>query len=265
MKVISIIYIILLAVALTGCSTRTEPPNTNASEVSSVETEPAEQVKTLHFAEQVSTTAPETTEPTEEETEPAAAAEAFKYSALVSTPKPTEAVKSTETTVANTPTDTPTDTPTETDVSPTETAPLPEDMDERGYLQFVSQREIEMLACIVDWEIGSGTLIEKQAVVWCVLNRVDAGSAGGFRDTVYGVLTQSGQFRSYYGTGSNESYNIVVDCLTLWQMEKQSGYPIDGRVLPRDYCWYHGDGRHNYFRNAYSGGSYWDWSWTGGF
>lgn len=137
--------------------------------------------------------------------------------------------------------------------------------DERGYTAVVSPQEINMIAYLVDKEIGGGTRIEKQAVVWCVLNRVDKGRAGGFRDTVYGVLTQSGQFRSYYGTGSNESYNIVCDCLTLWQMEKQSGYPVDGRVLPREFCWYHGDGRHNHFRNAYSGGSYWDWSWTGGY
>lgn len=142
---------------------------------------------------------------------------------------------------------------------------LREQMDERGYLSVVGQNEINMLAYLVDMEIGSGTRIEKEAVVWCVLNRVDKGSAGGFRDTVHGVLTQSGQFRSYYGTGSSESYNIVVDVLTLWMMERQSGYPISGRVLPRDYCWYHGDGRHNHFRNAYSGGSYWDWSWTGGY
>lgn len=142
---------------------------------------------------------------------------------------------------------------------------LPQNMDESGYLSVVGQNEINMLAYLVDMEIGSGTRIEKEAVVWCVLNRVDKGRSGGFRDTVYGVLTQSGQFRSYYGTGSSESYNIVVDVLTLWMMERQGGYPVSGRVLPRDYCWYHGDGRHNHFRDAYSGGSYWDWSWTGGY
>lgn len=146
-----------------------------------------------------------------------------------------------------------------------ETEPLPTNMDEQGYTAVVSPSEINMLAYLVDKEIGSGTLIEKQAVVWCVLNRVDKGSAGGFKNSVYGVLTQANQFRSYYGTGSNESYNIVVDCLTLWQMEKQSGYPIDGRVLPSEFCWYHGDGRHNHFRSAYKGGTEWDWSWTGGY
>lgn len=146
-----------------------------------------------------------------------------------------------------------------------QTASMTVTYDERGYTAVVSPQEINMIAYLVDKEIGGGTLIEKQAVVWCVLNRVDAGRAGGFKDTVYGVLTQSGQFRSYYGTGSTESYNIVVDCLTLWQMKKQSGYPIDGRVLPSEFCWYHGDGRHNHFRSAYSGGYEWDWSWTGGY
>ena len=33
-----------------------------------------------------------------------------------------------------------------------------------------------------------------------------------------------------------------------------------GRVLPSDYLWYRGDGRRNYFRDAYKGGSVWDWT-----
>ena len=33
-----------------------------------------------------------------------------------------------------------------------------------------------------------------------------------------------------------------------------------GRVLPADYLWFSGDSKRNHFRNAYKGGTVWDWS-----
>ena len=157
MKIIlKIVPIILLAAMLMACAANdrqvTEAPITNASEASTAETQPSEQVKTFNFTEPVSSTSPETTEPTEEETEPAAATEAFKYSAPVSTPKPTEAVKSTETTVANTPTEA-TEAPTETDVLPTETEP--EETDPPQTYGGLSDADINRIATVVCGEVGS--------------------------------------------------------------------------------------------------------------
>ena len=43
-------------------------------------------------------------------------------------------------------------------------------------------------------------------------------------------------------------------------MRKKMGETNTGRVLPSDYLWFSGDGKHNYFRNAYKGGETWDWS-----
>lgn len=40
----------------------------------------------------------------------------------------------------------------------------------------------------------------------------------------------------------------------------KDGETDTGRVLPSDYLWFSGDGKHNYFRNAYKGGETWDWS-----
>lgn len=34
----------------------------------------------------------------------------------------------------------------------------------------------------------------------------------------------------------------------------------EARGVPSDYLWFSGDGKHNYFRNAYKGGETWDWS-----
>lgn len=52
---------------------------------------------------------------------------------------------------------------------------------------------------------------------------------------------------------------LCEDVLTRWYAEKD-GETDTGRVLPSDYLWFSGDGKHNYFRNAYKGGETWDWS-----
>ena len=41
---------------------------------------------------------------------------------------------------------------------------------------------------------------------------------------------------------------------------KKAGKTIVGRVLPKAYKWYAGDGKHNYFRNQYQGGTRWNYS-----
>lgn len=280
MKVISIIYIILLAVALTGCSASygqiTETTAASTSTVSSLETDPPQQVKSSEIAtdcnfdcnsEAISQTTQIRSEIQNEEikssTEEVKSLTEFEFLELLEI-EPTEETVDlfNEVQFMTIPPDEP----------ETQEPALPDAMDERGYLQFVSQREIEMLACLVDWEIGAGTRIEKEAVVWCVLNRLDKGSAAGFKNTVSGVLLQENQFYSSYVVGSIESQNLVVDVLTLWMIEHQSGYPIDGRCLPREYCWYCSDDNrwHNLFHDQYivgigQCGNTWDWSWTGGF
>lgn len=140
--------------------------------------------------------------------------------------------------------------------------------DEQGYLSFCTWREIEMLACLIDWEIGAGTRNEKAAIAWEVLNRIDSTDYD-FRNihTISQALYQHHQYYSSYSVGSKESTEIVIDVLTLYMMEQQSGYPIEGRVLPREYRWHSGDYvAHNYFRDAYQAPyTIWDWSWTGGY
>ena len=36
--------------------------------------------------------------------------------------------------------------------------------------------------------------------------------------------------------------------------------PPLGRVLPREYLFFTGDGKHNHFRTEWDGGQVWDWS-----
>lgn len=100
--------------------------------------------------------------------------------------------------------------------------------------------------------------MEKAAVVWCVLNRVDADL---WPDTLAEVVTQPYQFAGYLpeNPATEELKAIAADVLTRWEREKDGGADV-GRVLPAEYFYFTGDGVRNYFRTEYKGGTVWDWS-----
>ena len=100
--------------------------------------------------------------------------------------------------------------------------------------------------------------MEKAAVVWCVLNRVDAE---GWPDTVAEVITQPNQFAGYSPDypATEELKAIAADVMTRWERERREGGDV-GRVLPDEYFFFTGDGEHNHFRTEYSGGTFWDWT-----
>lgn len=107
------------------------------------------------------------------------------------------------------------------------------------------------------WGEGGGCrTTEIAAIMWSVLNRVDAW--GG---TPYSQCAASGQFYGYSPRNpvDERMYELAVDVLCRWAAER-SGRSDVGRVLPADYLWFSGDGTHNYFRNAYRSAYYWDWS-----
>lgn len=99
---------------------------------------------------------------------------------------------------------------------------------------------------------------EQAAVAWCILNRVDAN---GFPDDIIKVITQKYQFHGYRDSFpvTDELYELAIDILGRWELEK-AGYDNVGRILPKNYYYFHGDGKHNYFRTEYRGKEYWDWS-----
>jgi hypothetical protein len=104
--------------------------------------------------------------------------------------------------------------------------------------------------------MGSGTKTEQAACMWCALNRVDAG---------YGDLSAVVTHSSFYGyKASNpirqDLLDLAYDVLCRWYAEKD-GVTNSGRVLAKGYCWFYGDGKHNYFRNGYKS-PYDTWKWT---
>ena len=120
--------------------------------------------------------------------------------------------------------------------------------------------EVEALARLIYGEARSCCVEEQAAVVWCVLNRMDSEDPY-FPDTVMGVVTQPSQFFGYRRDYPvlPEVVEVVEDVLMRYDAE-QSGIESVGRVLPREYLYFSGDGAHNYFTVSYNDDNVWDWS-----
>lgn len=131
------------------------------------------------------------------------------------------------------------------------------------YEKLYSESDIEIAAKIILKEAesvkdncGVSGDCHRAAVIWCILNRVDAGY-GDFEE----VATAPNQFAYYQNTRIvKEFYELAEDVLDRWSQEK-AGIKDVGRILPQDYLWFRGNGKVNIFRNKYKGDyKIWDWS-----
>ena len=131
------------------------------------------------------------------------------------------------------------------------------------FIRYYSDSDAVMMAKVAFCEArGIKSKTEIACVMWTILNRVDKGGYGG---SIVSVITAPNQFayRASAPTVSDRGYDLLAlayDVLDNWSKEK-SGRTDYVRCLPSDYLWYAGDGQHNYFRNAYSGGSRWNYAW----
>ena len=116
----------------------------------------------------------------------------------------------------------------------------------------IDEADAIMIAKTIYNEARGCSETQQAAVAWAILNRVDDPR---FPNTVADVVTQRYQFaytaRSRY---TDAQLQIARDVLSRWMSGND-----DGRVLPREFCWYSGNGRINIFRTAYKGGTVWDW------
>lgn len=122
-----------------------------------------------------------------------------------------------------------------------------------------TDEDVEFIAKTVYGEaLVTHSDMEMAAVAWCILNRVDDER---FPDTIEKVVTQKMQFFGYKETNPvlPEVEKLVRDVLDRWCSEK-SGEQDVGRVLPENYYYFVGDGRHNHFMIEWRSGVYWDWS-----
>ena len=134
-----------------------------------------------------------------------------------------------------------------------------QNLESYGLGTYWTETDAVMLARLIYSEArGVESTMEKAAVVWCVLNRADDSGASIFK-----VITAPNQFaysRNAPTKSGGEDYTVLArDVLSRWSMEKD-GLTDVGRVLPREYMWFYGDGQQNRFRDRYEGGKRWDWS-----
>ena len=104
---------------------------------------------------------------------------------------------------------------------------------------------------------GIGDKRELSMIAWTILNRVDSGIFGG---SISAVITSRSQFayRASAPTVNQKGVDLLAlsqDVLSRWYREKQGETEV-GRTLPPGYCFYYGDGRHNYFRTSDRGKGY---------
>lgn len=108
----------------------------------------------------------------------------------------------------------------------------------------ITASDIADLANVMHSEANGLSTREVAMVAWCVLNRVDIGQG-----TIHSICN-SNQFTR---KGNKTKYAwLAEDVLRRYYLEK-SGVENVGRVLPKDYLYFTGDGKHNYFRNSFRG------------
>jgi len=112
-----------------------------------------------------------------------------------------------------------------------------------------TDQEVVTLARMV-WGEGRGvSRNEQKLIVWTVLNRLDNGRYGS---SIRQIVVARGQFVGYRSSHpvTEEIRYMVIDVLEAWDRGEQAKiYPPFARVT--NYLYFHGDGRHNWFRPSY--------------
>lgn len=143
----------------------------------------------------------------------------------------------------------------------TETTLVETDYDTEPEIENIEDKyeiEIPYIAKTVWGESRACSRTEQAAVIWCILNRVDSKL---MPNNIIDVIMQEGQFFGYREEFpvTDSIRELTIDVLTRWELEK-IGQENVGRILPSEYLWFYGDGRHNHFRNSFYEGTQWNWS-----
>ena len=110
-------------------------------------------------------------------------------------------------------------------------------------------KDVTALAQCLYGECRGCSELQQQAVCWCIFNRVDSDQ---FPDTVYGVISQRGQFFGFSPTNPvwENLYNLAYREIKAWH----DGEP---GVFGKEYLYFAGNGRINIFTTQYGGGERW--------
>lgn len=121
-----------------------------------------------------------------------------------------------------------------------------------------TNEEIDHIAKTVWGEARGLSKTHQAGVVWAILNRCDDGRFG---KGVIGVVTAPSQFAGYRSGNpvDPEIRDLVVDVLDRYSQEK-AGIKNVGRVLPKEYLYFRGNGKVNLFSKKWNSNNVWDWS-----
>lgn len=125
---------------------------------------------------------------------------------------------------------------------------------------FVDETEATYIAKTIWGEARGCSKMEQAAVAWCILNRVDS-DLPYIPNSIREVVTQKGQFHGYSKDFpvDDDIYDLAVDVIERWQREKLGEENV-GRVLPKEYLYFYGDGKRNHFTVDWKDKVTWDWS-----
>lgn len=121
--------------------------------------------------------------------------------------------------------------------------------------------DVELIAKTLYGECrGVQSKTEKAAVAWCILNRVDTtGYACGH--SVEYVVTFKNQFQGYdVRHPVTPELKMLAEDVLIRHHREQEGEADVGRILPKEYIYFIGDMKRNYFTTEFLGKDYWDWS-----
>lgn len=136
--------------------------------------------------------------------------------------------------------------------------PIWQDCNAPSYIP--TQADVDAIAKLLYGEALNCNVEGQAAVVWCILNRVDSDDPY-FPDTIMEVVTQPNQFFGYREDNPVLPELVAVaDDVLMRYGEERSGAEDVGRVLPREYLYFSGDGFRNYFTVTYCTNDVWDWS-----
>lgn len=133
-------------------------------------------------------------------------------------------------------------------------------IDEKYVVDYeVTNAEIEIISKAVWGEARGCNQLEQSAVIWCILNRVDAKDG-----TIVEVVTAPDQFHGYDSSFpvTDEIRSLTEDVIARWKLEKAYGGNF-GRTLPSEYLYFSADatGIGNIFRTKWTGDcEVWDWN-----
>lgn len=110
-----------------------------------------------------------------------------------------------------------------------------------------------------DWNIGEYfgyDPLQIAGVPWCICNRYDLGFGKDFTK----IITK-GTFHAYSPNTPIDPRlkEWAIDVITRW-INERIGFEDVGRVLPKEFVYFSGNGRINIYRDAYRGGNRWGWT-----